>query len=327
MSLLGESWRVIHTVAALCTTAAVALIADYMYRRAPSARWRFACTIAVLITFGLNMLIIEFGTIGQAYGFCLLATVIAFRFIVAAVARRGWLMAALAGLFASIAAGGSLLTAFVAPVMLIWMLIYNRAGSRMAKSAAFLAACIIPFTPVLYLFAQDPRLVRFSVIDYDLIYRQVQWQGAIPHDISVMLSWVNSGQAVLLLLLTAAGLLFTYYQSGWERARRAEVYLCAWTATATAALISSAHPTFGRYFLLTVPFLSVPAAIGLYALASRLYTGARPAPALSVVAFVFIAAVAAELNAERDNMTWPYMETVAAKVNEVTAPGASLLAD
>lgn len=327
MRVFGESWRVVHAVASLCTAGAVALMADYMYRRAPAAGWRAIATLAVLITFGLNVLIIEFGTIGQAYGYCLLATVIAFRFAIVAVERPGWLFAGLAALFASTAAGGSLLTAWVAPVMLAWLLIYNRAGKRWPKLAAFLVATVIPFIPVLWLFAQNPRLVRFGIIDYDLIYRQVQWEGAIFHDAQVMLSWVNSGQAVLLLLLAAAGLLFTHFQSGWERARRAEVYLCAWIATATAVLISSAHPTFGRYFLLTVPFLSVPAAIGLYAVTARLYRADRPLPAIAVVAFIFVTALGAELLTEQENMTWPYMETVAQKVDEVTPRGGSLLAD
>src|SRR5581483_410309 len=251
MRVFGESWHVIHTVAALCTTAAVALMVNYMYRRAPAAGWRLAAALTVLIAFGLNVLIVEFGTIGQAYGFCLLATVIAFLCVTAAVERPGWLFAGLAGFFASAAAGGSLLTSLVAWVMLAWMLIYNQAGRRILKLAAFLIGVVIPFLPMLWLFAEDPRLVRFSVIDYDLIYRQVQWNGAIPHDIDVLLSWVNSGQALLLLLLSAAGLLYTHFQSGWSRARRAEVYLCVWVAVATALLISSAHPTFGRYYLLT----------------------------------------------------------------------------
>jgi hypothetical protein len=327
MRVFGESWRVIHSVAALCTTAALALMAEYMYRRAPAAGWRLAATLSMLITFGLNVLIVEFGTLGQAYGYCLLATVIAFRFAVVAVRRPGVLFAAIAGLFAGAAAGGSLLTCWEAPVMLIWLLIYNQAGKRIPKLIAFCTGVAIAFLPLLALFAQDPRRVRFSVIDYDLIYRQVQWNGAIPHDIDVMLSWVNSGQAVLLLLLASAGFLFTHYQSGWTRARRAEVYLCIWTAVATAFLICSAHPTFGRYFLLTVPFLSVPAAIGLYAITSRLYRPDRPYPALGVVAFIFLVALGAELMNERDNMSWPYMESVARQVDQVTPRGATLLAD
>ncbi|HZU26232.1 MAG TPA: hypothetical protein VFA04_11965 [Bryobacteraceae bacterium] len=327
MRLFGESWRVIHTAATLCTVGALALMTDYMYRRAPAIGWRLAATVCVVVTFGLNAIIMEFGTLGQAYGFCLLMEVIAFRFVIRAVESPGWLFAALAGFFASAAAGGSLLTSFVAPVMLIWMLIYNQAGKRAAKLIAFLIAVVIPFTPMLYPFAQNPKLVRFSIIDYDLIYRQVQWSGAIAHDVGVLLSWVNSGQAVLLLLLGAAGLLYVHFQSGWSRARRAEVYLCVWLAAAIAALISSAHPTFGRYYLLCVPFLTVPAAIGLYSVTARLYRAERPWPAVALVAFIFVVAAAAELWSERGNMTWPYMETVAQKVDEVTPRGASLLAD
>ena len=55
------------------------------------------------------------------------------------VDRKGLLMPALAGLLAGAASSSSLLTATVGPVLLLWILIHNRAGLRMAKLAAFLA--------------------------------------------------------------------------------------------------------------------------------------------------------------------------------------------
>src|ERR1022692_1438577 len=61
-----------------------------------------------------------------------------------------------------------------------------------------------------------------------------------------------------------AGLLCSRKRSGWERAQRREFYLCAWLAVALMVHISTATPTFRRYYLLAVPFLAILACAGLY---------------------------------------------------------------
>src|SRR5260370_33090130 len=65
--LFGDTWRTAHAVAAVCTTASLLIIADYVYTRFPVARWRFAGALAVLFAVGCNARIVEVGTIGQAY--------------------------------------------------------------------------------------------------------------------------------------------------------------------------------------------------------------------------------------------------------------------
>ena len=66
------------------------------------------------------------------------------------------------------------------------------------------------------------------------------------------------------------GVYYVAKRSGWPHALKMEFYLCGWLALALAALVGRAHPTFERYFMLTVPFLAVLAAVGLYGIASRL---------------------------------------------------------
>src|SRR5206468_3735769 len=99
-------------------------------------------------------------------------------------------------LLAGAAAASSLLIAPVIPVLLVWCLIYNRIANRWIKAAAFLVGTGIPFAPVLWLFAKAPRVVFFNLIEYQLLYRRVHWQGATPHDVDVLTSWINSSQAL-----------------------------------------------------------------------------------------------------------------------------------
>ena len=74
------------------------------------------------------------GAIGQAYGFCLFFSTAAFRLAMTAVERRGWLVPFGAGLAAGSALAGSLLTAPLAPVLLLWLLIAT-AGRAMEERA------------------------------------------------------------------------------------------------------------------------------------------------------------------------------------------------
>src|SRR5271157_5438913 len=100
MGVFGESWRAIHAVTAVLAAAAILLMADFLFRRFPVPSWRLAAALAVVVAAGLNQVVVEYGTLGQAYGMCLFATVAAFRCAIAAVDRsRPW-MALAAGFFA-----------------------------------------------------------------------------------------------------------------------------------------------------------------------------------------------------------------------------------
>ena len=78
----------------------------------------------------------------------------------------------------------------------------------------------------------------------------------------MLISWLDSGHALLLILLAAAGLLFLRNGTEWRPGVRAEFYLCAALALAIGAEVSATHPTFSRYYLLAVPFVSILAAAG-----------------------------------------------------------------
>lgn len=327
MAIFGESWGVAHAVAALCSGIAVALTSGYVHSRFPIVGWRVPGAVVTAILVGLNVLIFRFGGIAQPYGLCLLAIVAAFRLTVLTPDRATHATPALAGFFSGLAAGSSLLTAPVGPVLLLWMCIYNRAGNRIRKAAAFLTGGMIAVTPVLWLWTQGPRQVLFGIVDYNLRYRQSDWPDATRQNLEVLLGAINSGPAVLLILLAAGGLLFMRYQIPTKVDIRAEFYLCAWLSMAIFLYITNVRPTFERYYIFAVPFLSILAVAGLFAASSRLYRADRPWVPIILVSFLVALGLGKDLYDERYDRGWTEMAAVARKVNEVTAPGETLYAD
>ncbi len=327
MQVFGQTWRVPHALATIETAAAVFLTMDFIFARFPVRRWRFACALTAALFVGFNTQIVQFATSGQAYGMGMLLIVAAFRVSIVAVARKSWLLASLAGLLAGAAAGCSLLTAPVVPVLLIWIFLYNREGNRSKKVAGFIIGTLIPFAPVFWLFAKSPRQVLFNVVQYQALYRRVNWNGATPHDVDVLSAWLDSSQALSMGLLAVAGLWFLWKKTNWDAVRRREFSLCAWLSLALIAYIAIAHPTFQRYFLFAVPFVAAVAVLGLYSLGSRLTSPDRPfLPTLIVTALVTLY-LARALFDDRDAVTWHDYEEVARKVDQVTPINGSLYAD
>src|SRR5215469_6244 len=276
MSIFGETWRIPHAAAALCSAAAVLLTADFVRSRFPDSAWRMAGAIAAALLAGLNVLVVRFGSIAQAYGLCMLGVVSAYRLAVASVRHETARWAAGAGLLWGVALFSSLLTAPVGPVLLLWILMNNRAGSRWRKAIAFLLGALIPSIPVLLLFARGPSQVFFGAVQYNLVHRLTDWPGATRQNLEVLASWINSGSALLLILLAACGLLFIRFRSRWDAAVKAEFYLCAWLSVAIAAYLFYVRPTFERYFVFAVPFAAILAVAGIYFLTTALYRRDRP---------------------------------------------------
>jgi hypothetical protein len=327
MAIFGPSWRVVHAVAALATVGSVVLIAQYLAGLFPDRRWQSAAALAALALFGLHPQTWFVGTTSQAYPICLLLIVVAFRIAIAAVARPRFSMSALAGFCAGAAAGSSLLTAPVGPVLLIWMSLYNRAGNRWVKTVAFLVGGIASFVPVLVLFARGPHQVIFNILKYHTVYRTVAWSGATSHDVGVATDWVNSSPSLLLALLALAGLFFVSEkekENGFDVSRRAEFRLCLWLALALGVQNLLAHPTFPMYFAFMIPFLTVLAVLGFYAAVERLDPG-QPLAAVTVLLAIGVVCLSNSIY-EDYGYTWPELEEVAAKVKQVTPQDAALYA-
>jgi hypothetical protein len=197
---------------------------------------------------------------------------------------------------------------------------------------------IIPFLPPAWLFVQAPGLVKFNVLDFNLFYRRVLWRGEeqIRHDLGVAFLWVDSAHALLLLALFLAGMYAIRRErppdSTWPRETppdstwRRDLSLSAVCALVEACWLLAARPTFGRYYLLVVPFLAIPASFGLYWLAGRLSNrGIRWAPVAATVALLTLGL--GKMILEDDSYSWADLEDLAAKVNQVSPPGTRICAD
>jgi hypothetical protein len=327
MRLFGQTWRVTHIAAAVLIAGGVYLITEFTFKRFPVRHWRFPCALAVAGLTGFNDIVVQFGPIAQAYASGLFLSVAAFRLAVSAIWRETTLWALASGLCAGAAAGSTLLTAPVAPVLLLWLFIYNVKGARWSKAFSFCFGCVIPFAPMIRLFAQAPKQTFFNIVQYQAIFRRVRWGGATTHDIEALTAWLDSTPALLLGLLALAGFLFLRKQSAWERQPRAEFYLCAWLSGALIFYIAVAHPTFQRYFIFAVPFCSVLAVVGLYAVGSRLASPDRPFWPTVVLGTLLVLSLGRMLFDNRDATTWKDYEEIARKIREVTPPDARLYAD
>ena len=327
MWTFGDSWRTAHALAALEASAAVTLAAQFIYSHLPERPWRVGGAIAAATVIGLNTMVVQFGPLGQAYGMCLFTSVCAFRFAVVAIDRRAGWVAAAAGAFAGIAAASSLLSAMVAPVLLVWILWHNRAGNRSIKAIAFVAGTALPFLAVFRLFVRSPWVVWFNVARYQLHFREIYWPDPLSHDIETLTAWVNEPQSLLTGLLSLFAVVFIARCSGWKPERRAEFYLCAWLALGIAAELAFAHPTFPRYFCLLAPFLGILAVPGLYAIGSRVLGPGRPFWPVLIVSLIFAMSLARTLYENRGLSTWPEYEDMARKLVAVTPQGKPMFTD
>jgi hypothetical protein len=329
MKWLGQTWRVPHAIAALLVMGAAVLAAQFVWERMPaSEKWRAAAALAAMLMIVSNVMVLEYGPLGQAYAICLFLVMLAFRLTVLAVDRTSPFWALGMGLCAGAAAASSLLTATAAPVYILWLLFYNRAGNRWVKAVAYVVGCAIPFWPVLRLLAISARPVIFNLFEYHLFFRKIYWEETTQHDLEIMTLWIDSGQVLLLLLLAMAGLLYIYFRGGWARELRREFYLCLWLTLSMSLEIGTAHPTFSRYFLLVVPFVAILAAVGLYTVSERLYRPEAPYAALLLLALLFALGLGKSLyERSHDVRTWSVYQQLAKKVDAVTPRGAPIYGD
>jgi hypothetical protein len=326
--LFGENWRVLHVVAVLEITGAMFLAAQWILTRFPIVRWRVPVAIVAVSFVGLNNEVVQFGPIAQSYAIAMLLLTAAFRVAVARPQRaRSALLAFVTALLSAGAAASTLLSAPAAAVLFVWFCLKATGLRRLANAAAFVLGAVIPFTPVLWLFVKAPKIVFFNIVQYQAIYRRSDWPGATPHDVDVLSSWLADGQTLLLVLLSAYGLYFLMRERRWSRQVRSQYYLCAYVAAALMLYISTAHPTFARYFIVAVPLIAIIASVGMYAFASRMTDSDRPLWPTAILVAILLLAYGRAIFDQRDAATWGEYERIAKVVHDVTPKNGIIYAD
>jgi len=323
MRIFGESWRVAHAVAALLIALAVVLTALYVRRRFPVPEWRTPLAIAAAVLLGLNAKVFILGPVGQAYAICLFCIVAAFRAAVRAAEEDRVLFAGVAGILASAGANSSLLTAPVPVVLFIWLVFSARGWSRWGRAAAFVTGAAVPCIPVTWLFVQGPRQTIFSLIEYQGRYRLVDWPDAIAHDVDVLLSPLDSAQALVLGVLAVGGLLFAR-KSRWSV--RSELFLCGWLAGAEIFFIANGHPNFPQYYMFAAPFLAILACVAIYRAGAKLTADGNPRWAVAVPCLIVFLGFAKSIYERREFESWQDAEAIAQKIREIH-PAGPILAD
>jgi len=325
MRVFGPSWRALHAIAALLVIGAMLLIVRWLRDHFPDQEWRAPAALCGMIFFGLNLQVIQYGPISQAYAFSMFTMTVAGLAAFASLESKRALPAFLAGLFAGAAVCSTMLAAAAGPVFLIWILVYTDRGRRLSRFFAFASGAILAFAPIEWLFAKGFRQTWFNLVEYHAVYRRVDWPGAGPHDFDILTSWIDETQGFIFALLAMGAILFLF-KSKWTRKQRAPFYLCAWIIAATGVQDGLAHPTFPQYFMPMFPAFAILAVAGWYALTRRLEITSRPLEPLCTLVFLFAILTTRTLFDSRTDFTWRKLERAAAKVEEVTPPNAALLA-
>ncbi len=323
----GNDWHSVHVFDALFVSATVWMAANYIMRRFPVEKWALPCAVTTAGFIGLDTVVVPFGPCAQAYASGMMLTFIAFRVAIKAVDRTSIWLTAVTALLVAAAAGSTLLVAPAVVVFALWIVIVNRAGSRLRKFVAYCLVAVIPFTPEIVLFIRSPRQTLFNVVQYQALFRRVNWGDVGAHDFTTFLDWTVSSQTLLLGLLGLIGLVFLVRKSNWETKLRHELYLAAAVAFATGAFIATAHPTFGRYFIFIIPFVALLAAVGFYYTGSSLIGPGRPFWPTAILLFIMISGITKWLFDDRDATHWQDYEKITAKIREVTPPGDEIMAD
>ncbi len=324
MAVFGQSWRVTHVPAALELSATILLLTWHLLRRFPIPAWRNACAAAAVLLLGANSVLVVFAPISQAYAICMLAGLMAFLATVRATETESPLASFGAGVAAGVGAASSLLIAPIAPILLLWLLAKSRA--RLRQTSLFLLGCVLPFVPVILLFVRDPRPVFFNIVQYQALFRRIDWGDATGHDFEVLSAWVDCGPMLLMLLLGLAAIIAVHRTVLYTR-ERSEYHLALLCSIALVMYISIAHPTFSRYYLVGMPLFVMVAAPGLMVLSNKLLAPNRTVLSFAVLTIVVLLSLSRTMYGDRDSATWARYEEIAAQVKKVTPPGGEIYAD
>jgi 4-amino-4-deoxy-L-arabinose transferase-like glycosyltransferase len=335
MRLFGDTWQSAHALSALLITACAAMLAGFLFSRFHERKWRLAAAISGTLMFASNILVTRFGVLGQPYALCLFFLFSAFLLTLRTINQTGF-SALWAGLFSGAAVASSLLTAIVAPLLFLWTANHVPRVDRRKKCIQFATGTVVALLPVFWLSLQGPRQAFFNLVGYHFLHRKLgrgQGHSILFHDLKTVTAWLDSTQGLLLGLLALVGVAF--FLSGQRKPDdrlRTECQLCGLIALCLSAYLCLPHPTFPQYFILLIPFLTILAASGLYAIGTQMYPRVHPIwlMLITLALFGFEGAKSVRQQVwspESTYSTWSECEQIAQLINRVIPQNCPIYCD
>lgn len=319
MQVFGETWRSSHALSALLSSGCAALLISYLFSRYSGAQAITAGAIGAVF-FTANTRVMLAGGVSQAYGACLLLSMASFRLAVRRTKRSTLHMLA-SGLCAGAAAQSSMLTAPLVAVLLFWILFGGESDQQFKRSLYYLAGVAIASVPLVLLAINSPRQALFNVFEYHMFHRQLEFDNVAKMNAQQVISWLDSSQGTLLLVLSLFGLLASRRVEPGIGGK-SELTLCTWMGGSLFLYLSIVvRPTFSQYFVLVAPFAAILGGIGAvyFARLFRRQSKRILVLVLGIVLYCLPAALPAYQVLRPRMHSWPQIEAVGKEINR-TAP-------
>jgi hypothetical protein len=328
MRIFGSSWYSTNLLSVLfvcCSSTVMARIASQAYSE---AGWGVKGSIVVVLLFGLNLQLAQWGDIAQPYALCMFLCLLAWPAVFVARPTRTrffW-----SGLAAGAAVNTTLLS-FPFLVVLTGWSIYQTAKPDRYRGLLWLSygVCVASI-PLAYLAILAPSQTWFGMVEYQLFHRDDAgaWTNITRWNLFQVFQWTTSTQGVLLLFLSLAGLP-SLFDSKAPASTRNSLQFAASIAFSWALFLSLPRPTFALYYVLVIPYVCLLASAGLWGITSRMWSPR----------WASIVLVGTVLLYSPDRM-WPYvrssltstdeladLEETARQINAVTVPNDPVYAD
>jgi hypothetical protein len=333
MRIFGSSWQAANLFSALLVCGSAMILAGIARQIYLDSAWETKGSIVVLLFFGLNFQVVEYGEIAQPFALCMFFSLLAWLAAFASTPIR------IRFFTSGLAVGAALNTTLLAfPFLLIltaWSVFHVARPDRFRSFLFLCCGAALASMPLGYLAILAPSQTWFGMIEFHLFHRADQWfQAPRPwtnityHNLHEILRWTTSIQGVLLVFLSLAGLPFLFDHKTPIATRHLQ--LAALVVLGWCSFLSLPQPTFYVYYILVVPYLCILASAGLWGMATRMWS--VPWASILLVSTVFLYSLEVPMGAWSDyHLYWPGPwagpEEIAQRINTVTSPDDLVYAD
>ncbi|MFL6513862.1 MAG: ArnT family glycosyltransferase [Chthoniobacterales bacterium] len=329
--IFGNSWRSAHLLSALLSFLCAAMMSAFFFRRVEPRGWRLTLAILAPLLLLTNVLTIHWGGLIEPFAWCIAFLFAEFLLTLRAVERPGF-SAIWAGLLSGLAASGYLLTAPAAPVLFLWIATHVAKADRIKKCVQFAVGAGIGLLPLAFFLAVAPRITLSNIVGYHFTGRFTAPSRPDQTFIPAVTGWLHSPQGVLLVLLGVVGVAYVFGKFSGKQLVSGPLQLSAVITGFMAIAFCGIRPApFTHYFILVVPFLTLLACYGVYAIGTRICSGWQPIGLILVVVGIFAyeakATIREQLSISARQMSWQENEQVAELINRVVPRDCPIFAE